>query len=100
MRDPETGDTYLLEDISSHLDTKTQGKSTVPELSCNSDTGKEQDSLCIPLLIHGVMSYFPGRKPTAEEYERCEQGFCIELTMRMLNGIRKPRGLQNKRRLC
>jgi hypothetical protein len=53
MRDPETGDTYLLEDISSHLDTKTQGKSTVPELSCNSDTGKEKGSLCIPLLIQG-----------------------------------------------
>jgi hypothetical protein len=40
--------------------------------------GKE--SLRIPLLLHGVTSYFPTRKPTRQEYEQCEEGFRIELT--------------------
>ena len=52
------------------------------------------------LCLSRVTLYFPGRKSTAEEYERCEEGFRIELTTRMSNGIRKPRGLLNKRRLC
>jgi hypothetical protein len=41
---------------------------------------EEKDSLCIPLLIHGVTSYFPSRKPMTEEYESCDEGFRIELT--------------------
>ena len=40
--------------------------------------GKE--SLRIPLLLHGVTSYFPSRKPTRQEYETCESQFCIDLT--------------------
>ena len=28
-------------------------------------------TLCIPLRINGVTSYFPTRRPTKEEYEKC-----------------------------
>jgi transposase InsO family protein len=31
------------------------------------------DELVIPLSLHGVTSYFHGRKPTAKEYEQCQR---------------------------
>jgi hypothetical protein len=36
-----------------------------------------KDELKIPLLLNGIVSYFPSRRPTKEEFERCPH---IELT--------------------
>jgi hypothetical protein len=37
-------------------------------------------TLCIPLLLHGITSYFPTRKPTREEYEQSDLDVRIDMT--------------------
>ena len=42
---------------------------------------QDQQSINIPLSINGVISYFPLRKPTREEYEGSEPDLQIYMTV-------------------
>jgi hypothetical protein len=44
------------------------------------ETADRPTALRIPLILHGVTSYFPTRKPTREEFERSDLDFRIDMT--------------------
>ena len=43
---------------------------------------QDQQPINIPLSIRGVISYFPSRKPTREEYEGSDPDLRIEMTIK------------------
>jgi hypothetical protein len=44
------------------------------------ETAGRSTALRIPLMLHGVTSYFPTRKPRREEYEQSDLDFRIDMT--------------------
>ena len=95
---PETGDVYMLVihqailvpnmtvNLISHMQVRNNGvrlndepKHMVQRLmdlhhAINIDGSEETEALRIPLMINGVISYFPTRKPTRREWLDMEPG--------------------------